>query len=67
MHGVTRPVSLKINSFKCVPHPMLKRDYCGADASGHFKRDAFGIDHQPQWGFKPDVTLRIQVEAIKTE
>lgn len=67
MHGVTKPVSLKINLFKCIPHPMLKRDYCGADASGSFKRDAFGLDYQPQWGFKPDVTLRIQVEAIKAE
>ena len=67
MHGVTKPVALKINSFKCVAHPMLKRDYCGADASGSFKRDAFGLDYQPQWGFKPDVTLRIQVEAIKAE
>lgn len=67
MHGVTKPVSLKINSFKCIPHPMLKRDYCGADASGSFKRDAFGLDYQPQWGFKPDVTLRIQVEALKAE
>jgi polyisoprenoid-binding protein YceI len=46
---------------------MLKRDYCGADASGHIKRDAFGLDYQPQWGFKPDVTLRIQVEALKAE
>lgn len=67
MHGVTKPVSLKINSFKCIPHPMLKRDYCGADVSGSFKRDAFGLDYQPQWGFKPDVTLRIQVEALKAE
>jgi polyisoprenoid-binding protein YceI len=67
MHGVTKPVSLRINSFKCIPHPMLKRDYCGADASGHIKRDAFGLDYQPQWGFKPDVTLRIQVEALKAE
>ena len=67
MHGVTKPVSLKINSFKCIPHPMFKRDYCGADVSGSFKRDAFGLDYQPQWGFKPDVTLRIQVEALKAE
>ena len=39
LHGVTKPVTLAINSFKCMPHPMLKRDWCGADASGH---------HQPR-------------------
>ena len=32
LHGVTRPVELEIRSFKCMPHPMLKRELCGADA-----------------------------------
>src|SRR6266850_3864786 len=32
--GVTRPVKLTINSFKCIPHPMLKKEVCGADAEG---------------------------------
>src|SRR5258705_1616604 len=30
MRGVTRPMTLKITSFKCVPHPLFKRDLCGA-------------------------------------
>ena len=30
-------VLLAINSLKCIQHPMLKRDYCGADASGSFR------------------------------
>jgi polyisoprenoid-binding protein YceI len=64
MHGVTRPVPLKINMFKCMPHPLLKRDWCGADALGTLDRSQFGLDYAPQWGFKPDVTLRIQVEAV---
>jgi polyisoprenoid-binding protein YceI len=64
MHGVTQPVALKINMFKCIPHPFLKREWCGADAFGTFDRSKFGLDYAPQWGFKPDVTLRIQVEAI---
>ena len=34
LHGVTRPVDLKINSFKCMPHPLFKREVCGADALG---------------------------------
>ncbi len=66
LHGVTRPMTLKIHLLKCVPHPMLKRDYCGADASGSFQRDVFGLDAGKDWGFKMDVVLRIQVEAIAT-
>jgi polyisoprenoid-binding protein YceI len=44
---------------------MLKRDYCGADALGVFQRDAFGLDAGKPYGFDMNVTLRIQVEAIK--
>lgn len=64
MHGVTRPVDLKILSFKCMPHPLYKREVCGADAVGVLKRDDFGMDSGKSYGFKMDVTLRIQVEAI---
>ena len=64
MHGVTQPVALKINMFKCIPHPFLKREWCGADAFGVIDRSKFGLDYAPQWGFKPEVTLRIQVEAL---
>jgi len=64
LHGVTRPLTLKINLLKCVPHPMLKRDYCGADASGSFSREDFGLSAGKEWGFKMGVDLRIQAEAI---
>ena len=67
LHGVTKPVTLKILSFKCMPHPMLKREVCGADALATFKRDEFGMATGKEYGFKMDVTLRIQVEAIETE
>jgi len=65
LHGVTKPLDLKINSFKCMPHPMLKRDWCGADALATFDRAAFGIDAGKDYGFKMEVTLRIQVEAVR--
>jgi len=64
LHGVTRPLTLTVNSLKCVQHPMLKRDYCGADASGSFNRDEFGLGAGKEYGFKMNVDLRIQVEAI---
>jgi polyisoprenoid-binding protein YceI len=65
LHGVTRPVTLTINSFKCFEHPMLKKQVCGADASGTFNRADFGVNYGQQYGFKQDVLLRIQVEGVK--
>ncbi len=67
MHGVTRPVALNILKLKCMPHPMLKREICGADATTTFQRDAFGMDLGKAYGFNMDVTLRIQVEALANE
>jgi polyisoprenoid-binding protein YceI len=67
LHGVTRPVVLKINSFKCMPHPVFKREVCGADALGSLNRDEFGMDAGKPYGFRMDVTLRIQIEAIQVE
>jgi polyisoprenoid-binding protein YceI len=67
LHGVTKPLKLKINSFKCFDNPMIKREVCGADAIATFKRDEFGVDFGKAYGFKQDVTLRIQVEAMKAQ
>ena len=67
LNGKTQPVNLAIHRFKCVPHPMLKRELCGADASGSFNRDAFGLSAGKDYGFNMDVALRIQVEAIATQ
>ena len=67
-HGVTRPVTLRINSFKCMPNqPILKREVCGADASGTFNRADFGVNSGVQYGFSQEVTLRIQVEAVRLD
>jgi polyisoprenoid-binding protein YceI len=65
MHGVTKPLDLKIDSFKCMMHPMLKREVCGVEASADFKRDAFGLDFGKQYGFNMDTKLQIQAEGIK--
>jgi polyisoprenoid-binding protein YceI len=65
LHGVTKPVTLTINKFKCIQHPMLKREVCGADASATFNRSDFGVAYGTQMGFNPEVKLEIQVEAVK--
>jgi polyisoprenoid-binding protein YceI len=67
LHGVTKPVTLTINSFKCIDHPMLKKQVCGADASGSFNRADFGVNYAQQYGFNQNVLLRIQVEAVKAD
>jgi len=65
LHGVTKPVTLTINQFKCIQHPMLKKEVCGADASATFNRADFGVDYGVKMGFKPEVKLAIQVEGVK--
>lgn len=66
LHGVTRPLTLKIKSFKCIPmFTDSSRTRCGADAITHFERDAFGLDNGKASGFDMAVTLRIQVEALE--
>jgi polyisoprenoid-binding protein YceI len=64
--GVTKPVTLMIDKFKCIQHPMLKREVCGADATATFKRTDFGLNYATPM-FAPDVKLAIQVEAIKAD
>lgn len=64
LHGVTKPLTLTINRFKCIDHPRLKREVCGADASAQFKRSDFGINFGLP-AFSPEVKLAIQVEAVK--
>ena len=62
--GVTKPLTLTILRVKCGPHPMLKKEDCGAEVTGVLKRSDFGMKaYVPLVG--DEVTLRIQVEAIK--
>ncbi len=63
MHGVTKPLTLTINSFKCMPNPMTKKEVCGADASATFNRADFGLNFGDKYGFKMEVALQIQVEG----
>lgn len=65
LHGVTRPVTLRIDHFRCMQHPIYKREWCGTDVLGSFDRAAFGLDAGKDWGFDMKVALRIQVEALR--
>ena len=65
LRGVTKPVNLKIESFKCMQHPMLKREVCGVEARADFDRDEFGLDFGKTYGFNMDTKLEIQAEGVK--
>jgi polyisoprenoid-binding protein YceI len=64
--GVTKPLRLKINSLKCIEHPMFKREVCGADAEGDMNRADWGMKLYSE-GEAGKVHLRIQVEATKED
>lgn len=64
MLGVTKPLTLAINNFKCGAHPFNKKPLCGAEVTGTIKRSEFGMKYGlPAVG--DDIKLLIQVEAFK--
>lgn len=67
LRGITKPVNLHIDSYMCIQEPALKREICGANAVGTFDRSDFGVNYGQQYGFRQEVMLRIQVEAIKNK
>ncbi|MFA7293244.1 MAG: YceI family protein [Rhodocyclaceae bacterium] len=62
--GVTRPVTLTVTSFHAMPHPMLKKDAIGANATAKIKRSEFNAGKNAPH-VSDEVTLVIPVEAIK--
>lgn len=67
LHGVTKPVTLKIDKFLCKTNPMSKKEVCGADATTMINRGDFGIDYGKQLGFKMETKLSIQIEAVRQD
>ncbi|SKC82635.1 Polyisoprenoid-binding protein YceI [Burkholderia sp. CF099] len=65
LKGVTKPLNLKIESFKCIQHPVLKREVCGVEATGEFSRADYGMDFGTKYGFSMKTVLHIQTEGIK--
>lgn len=62
--GVTKPVTLKVSHFVTMPHPMLKKDTIGANASTVIKRSEFNAGkYAPHVG--DDVTITVSLEAIQ--
>ena len=61
--GVTKPVTLTITHFKCQPHPMLKVEACGANATTQVKRSEFNMGKNVPY-VSDEVTLTLAIEAV---
>jgi polyisoprenoid-binding protein YceI len=64
LKGVTKPVTLTVNSFQHGTNPIVKKDEIGANASVVIKRSDFNMaKYAPHVG--DDVTITIALEALK--
>ncbi len=65
LHGVTKPVTLHIQTFKCFTNPMMKKEVCGTESTATFDRAEFGIDYGKAYGFNMKTVLHIQAEGVR--
>lgn len=62
--GVTRPLLLRMERWKCGTHPFNKKEMCGGYASGKIRRSDFGMKFAvPAIG--DEVSLMVGFEAYK--
>lgn len=64
LKGVSKPVSLAVTSFVCMPHPINKKDACGANATTKIKRSDFNMGKYAP-AVSDEVTITLGLEAIK--
>ena len=62
--GVTKPVSLKLDRFKCNPATATAKERCGGDASGKLKRSDFGMSRGIP-GIGDELVLTVSFEGNK--
>ena len=62
--GVTKPLTLTLDRFKCNPASGNNKERCGGNATGKFKRTDFGMKFGvPNIG--DEITLIVEFEATK--
>lgn len=66
LRGQTHPVQLTISNFTCKPHPVFRRDICGADVSATIRRSVWGMARYVPM-VSDEVKILIPVEAIKDQ
>ncbi|MDP2142628.1 MAG: YceI family protein [Gallionella sp.] len=62
--GVTKPLKLTVSNFHCAPHPMNKKQACGADITATLKRSEFGMTKYVP-AVSDEVKISVPVEAFK--
>jgi polyisoprenoid-binding protein YceI len=62
--GVSKPLTLKLEHWKCGPHPFTKKLMCGGNAVGALKRSEFGVKYGVP-AISDEVKLNISFEAYK--
>ena len=64
LHGVSKQVTLAINTLKCETDPADKKERCSANASAQLKRSDFGMSYSfPLIG--DEIKLVLEVEAYQ--
>jgi polyisoprenoid-binding protein YceI len=63
--GVTKPLVLQVDRWKCGPHPFNKKEMCGGNASGTLKRSDFGMKFGLPTAVGDEVKLMIGFEAYR--
>ena len=62
--GVTKPLTLTIERFKCLPASGNSKERCGGNATAKFKRSDFGMKYGvPNVG--DEIALMVGFEALK--
>lgn len=64
LRGVSQPLTLHTERFRCYLNPLFRREVCGGDFVATLQRSQFGIDHSLPW-VSDRVQVRIQVEAVR--
>jgi polyisoprenoid-binding protein YceI len=64
LKGVTKPVTLTVNGFHTMPHPMMKKDALGANASTTVKRTDFNMGKYAP-NVSDDIRIEVAIEAIR--
>lgn len=63
--GVTKPLVLQVDRWKCGPHPINKKEMCGGNASGTLKRSDFGMKFALPVAVSDEIKLIIGFEAYR--
>jgi polyisoprenoid-binding protein YceI len=67
MLGVTKPVSLTVQHFRCGANPFNKKPMCGGEATATIKRSDWGMSAGIPFAPSDEVMLRIPIEAYRVE